>query len=272
MVRTKGQGREGDGDTWYTRMEEATAALSRARQGRDLASEAEACHDLAFLHSLAGNHRDAAEMARACLRTRRRLDEPLAIARALAGMGALAGGRGSLQESEPWLRRTLAAYCRVASVEERCMAAVAFAQVLASMGRTGEAHAVVAGSLDLCTDDSLAWCRWSLLEVDAEAFLHERRPEAALACMEAAFHERQRQDAVGSTGLRLLAQVYQEAGCPWEAKEMYRMAFEQACSEGDGQEMDLARNGSCQVSSPHSAATVRKAPTGMKLGAWVRPN
>jgi hypothetical protein len=160
----------------------------------------------------------------------------------------------------------------VDSVEERCMAAVAFAHVLASLGRTSEAHAVVAESLGLCTEDDLAWCRWSLLEVDAEAFLQERRPEPALDCMEAAFLERQRQDAVGSTGLRMLAQVYQEAGRSWEAKEMYRMAFEQACSEGDGQEMDLARNGSCQVSNPQSDAAVRKAPTRMKLGAWVRPN
>lgn len=247
-------------------------ALSMARQGRDLAGEAEACHELAFLHSLAGNHRDAAEMAQACLHTRRRLGEPLAIARALAGMGAMAGGLGSLQESETWLRQALAAYRRVDSVEERCMASVAFAQVLTSLGRTGEAHAVVVESLDLCTDDSLAWCRWSLLEVDAEAFLDERRPEAALACMEAAFHERQRQDAVGSTGLRLLGQVYQEAGRPWEAREIYRMAFEQACSEGDRQEMDLARNSSCKVSSPQSAAAVRKAPPRMKLGAWGRPN
>jgi hypothetical protein len=54
MVRMEGQGWEGDGDSWYTQMERATMALSKARQGRDLACEAEACHTLAGVSETMG--------------------------------------------------------------------------------------------------------------------------------------------------------------------------------------------------------------------------
>lgn len=213
---------------WEDLLGLAEANLHAAKQAGDLAKEAEALMLQSSILGQIGRHEEALQSARRGLHLRRQAGDAVCIARALAGMSAAVFAIEGPRKALTWFQQAEEAYRELEEIEERCHAAAALARVCLGLGRGSEAQAVLTEAIELCADDSLAWCKWMLLEIQAEAYRAEGEIGSAIRCFEEAFILRQREGAVTASRLRNLAEMYLEAGRTWEAIELFRMALKEA--------------------------------------------
>jgi tetratricopeptide (TPR) repeat protein len=229
------------GQSWSKKIDEAETILTVARANGDVEGEAHALNNLAFLHSVVGDYKVAVRLAREALQIHRRMESTVGIARALAGLGSAVILDGGLRDAVQVLRESTEAYRSLQINEERCLALIALAQLLLNLGRTGEARAAIREGIELCVDDSFAWCRWVLLEIESTILQKDGNMDGAINNSEAALVERQRQGAISVNGLRNLAELYLEAGRTWEACEMFSMAIQEAREERDIEQENSSR-------------------------------
>lgn len=255
---------------WENLRDFAQADLAMARNSGDPIRQARALSILATAHGAMGNRQETLRLAREALRIRRQLGDALGTARALSGLSAAYAADHGPRQALKVFQMAFEAYRGLEEVEERCHAAAALGQILVSLERTREAHAVLDEAIAWCVDDTLAWCHWMLLEIKAAAFRADQDFDAAIRCLEQAFLMRQREATVSVACLRAIADLYLEAGRTWEGTEMYRMAIIHGREEGACVEVSRTEARMQKVMHPPDLQRGRLTSRGLKTPAWQR--
>jgi tetratricopeptide (TPR) repeat protein len=221
-------------------------------------------------HAVVGNQKSALAAAQEALKIRKRLHQSLDVARALSGLAAAQSDQDGPRSALGHFQAALAAFRPLEEVAERCHAGLALAVLQISLGKNREARDVADEAIAWCVDDTLTWCKWTLLEVKADTFEVECGFREALTCREQAFLLRQRENAVSATALRCIADLYRHLGRHWEAEQMYGMA--RSCTLEE-----IGARGPIKVPEESKERQDRSTPSrerltlpGLRLPGWER--
>jgi tetratricopeptide (TPR) repeat protein len=246
------------------------AALTSARHQEDRTSLAELLSVSSMVHAVLGHQSAALAAAQESLAIRRSLNQALETARALSGLAAAKADQEGPRSALGHFCDALEAYRPLEEVAERCHAALALAGIQLSLGKTREARDVADEAIAWCTDDTLAWCRWTLLEVKADAFRADEALPQALACREQAFLLRQRENAVSASSLRGIADLYRALDRIWEAEQMFQMAREFAREESGASRKNLPLDEPRGLPRGLDPKRGRVTLPGLRLPGWER--
>lgn len=256
--------REGRWNDLHARLDEEVASQ---RALGDPTALAECLSLRSLVHAVLSHQESALRDAEEALRIQQRLQRSLDAARALAGLAAIRGDQEGPRAALELLQAALEAYRPQPEVAEKCHAALALAGLQLGCGKTREARDVADEAIAWCVDDTLAWCKWTLLELKADAFEADQDYAQALAVREQAFLLRQRENAVSSPVLFSLGKLYRHLGRWWEAEQVLGMARDQAREEGGTRPPSFE---TVVAPNPRDPRQGRLTLPGLRLPGWER--
>lgn len=258
---------DGRWETLRTKLDEGVTATRPLGDPKGLA---ERLALRSVVHAVLSHQNSALRDAEEALKIQKRLHQSLDAARALAGLAALKGDQEGPRAALELLQASLEAYRSNEEVAERCHAALALAGLQLSQGRTREARDVADEGIAWCVDDTLAWCKWTLLEVKADTFEVDHDYRQALTFREQAFLLRQRENAVSSSALRSIAELYRYLGRLWEAEQMLGMARDYAREEIGASSTSHPSIQAMELPKGKSTKQERLTLPGLRLPGWER--
>jgi tetratricopeptide (TPR) repeat protein len=258
---------DGRWETLRIRLDEGVTA---ARPLGDPKGLAEHLALRSVVHAVLGHQKSALQDAEEALKIQKRLHLSLDAARALAGLAAIKCEQEGPRAALELLKASMEAYRPHEEVAERCHAALGLSGLQLSQGRTREARDVADEGITWCVDDTLAWCKWTLLEVKADTFEVDQDYMQALTFREQAFLLRQRENAVSSSALCSIAELYRYLGRIWEAEQMLGMARDYAREETGASNSSHLSIQAMERPTAKSTRQGRLTLPGLRLPGWER--
>ena len=234
-------GRLWDEGRWDELIPLVQARFQEARDARDLEGEADALGEMTFLYGAVQRPEDATRAARFELRVRRRLGEPLGIARALGSLASALEDQGLRPAALAHARKALQAYLVLDPALDARLEIAPLGQLFLDSGRYREARKAFREALVQRSPGTRCVLRSVSLRSLAKA--HEALgdlPEA-IRCLHEAVSERHRVRLDCSEALRQLAELHLKAGQPWQAAELLKEAAESARAHGNADGAEVAR-------------------------------
>lgn len=255
---------------WELLRELLEQRIASARTNEDPKSLAELLSLSAVVHAVLCHQKSALRDAEEAVAIRQRLGRALDTARALAGLAAAQADQNGPRAALEYLQKALGSFRSTEELAERCHAGLALAGLQLSVGKTREARDVADEAIVWCADDGLAWCKWTLIEVKADAFEADKDYHQALTCREQAFLLRQRENAVSSDALWNIAKLYRQLGRLWEAEQMLGMAREYAREEFGARKDTPVHLGPKKEGDRPGLKRGRLTLPGLNLPGWER--
>ena len=226
---------------WEELIPLARAQLRAARKARDRALEADALGRLGFLFGQTLRPAEEGRAARQELKVRRRLGEPLGLARALGTLAAYHLDRGRTASALSQIREALAVYRSLGPALEDPLELAELGQLYQQAECHAEARAVFREALGADPGTSRFVLRATVLQ--SLSLSHEALGELAQAirCQFEALANRHRVALDCADGLLRLAELHLKAGERWQAGMLLREAVASALAHGNAPAVQAAR-------------------------------